>query len=69
MPEIMKLFGSTKKFIDKAKDGENEPSLEVVKVVLVQCNLLDNQCQQKLEVLYTFMSNKSYLLNAEPSKL
>ena len=45
------------------------PSLEVFKVVLVQCNLLDNQYQQNSEVLYTFMSNKSYtcLLNVEPS--
>ena len=41
----MKLFCSTKK-IDK-KDGENVPSLEVVEVVLVQCNLVDNQYQHK----------------------
>ena len=32
-------------------------SLEVVEVVLVQCNLADNQYQQKSEVLYTFMPN------------
>ena len=34
-------------------------------MVLVQCNLVDNQYQQKPEVLYIFMSNKSYayLLN------
>ena len=31
----MKLFGSTKKVIDKTKNGEKEPSLEVVGVVLV----------------------------------
>ena len=41
MPETMKLFGSTKKTIDKTKNGENVPSLEVVEVVLVQCNLVD----------------------------
>ena len=47
------------------------PSLEVVEVGLVQCNLVDNQYQQKSEVLYTFMPNKSYanLLNVEPSNL
>ena len=41
------------------------PSLEVAEIVLVQCNLVDNQYQQKSEVLYTFTSNKSYayLLN------
>ena len=46
-------------------------SLEVVEVVLVQCNLVDNQYQQKSGVLYTFTSNKSYayLLNVEPSNL
>ena len=47
------------------------PSLEVVEVVLVQCNLLHNHYQQKSEVLYTFMPNKSYpfLSNVEPSIL
>ena len=38
----MKLFGSTKKLIDKTKNGENIPSLQVVEVALVQCNLVDN---------------------------
>ena len=37
------LFGSTKKLIDKTKSGEQVPSLEVVEVFLVQCNLVDNQ--------------------------
>ena len=57
----MKLFGST---TDKTKNGENVSSLEVV---LVHCNLVDNQYQLKSEVLFTFMPNKSYayLLNAE----
>ena len=33
MSETMKLFGSTKKLIEKAKNGENVPILEVFKVV------------------------------------
>ena len=41
-PETVKLFGSTNKLINQKKNGENAPSLEVVKVVLVQCNLVDN---------------------------
>ena len=47
------------------------PSLEVVEVVLIQCNLVDKEYQQTCEVLYTFTSNKSYayLLNVEPNKL
>ena len=44
-PETMKLFASAKKLIDKTKNGENVPSLEVVEVVLVQCHLVDNQYQ------------------------
>ena len=71
MPETMKLFGSTKKLIDKTKNGEKVPSLEEAEVVLVQCNLVDNKYQQKSEVLYTFTPNKSYvyLLKVEPSNL
>ena len=69
--ETMKLFGSTKELIDKTKNGEKVPSLEVAEVLLVQCNLVDNQCQQKSEILYTFTPNKSYvyLLNVKPSNL
>ena len=71
MPETMNLFGSTKKLIDKTKNGEKVPSLEEAEVVLVQCNLVDNKYQQKSEVLYTFTPNKSYvyLLKVEPSNL
>ena len=53
-PETIKLFGSTKKLINKTKNGEKVPSLEVVEIFLIQCNLVDNQYQQKPEVLYTF---------------
>ena len=63
-------MGAQKK-IDKTENGENVLSLEVVEVVLVHCNLVDNQYQQKSEVLHFFMPNKSYayLLNVEPHKL
>ena len=56
---------------DKTKNGEKWPSLEVAEVFSVQCNLGDNQYQQKSEVLHTFIANKShgYLLNVEPSNL
>ena len=50
----MKLFDSIKWSIDKTKNKENIPSLEVVEVVLVQCNLVDDQYQQKSEVLYFY---------------
>ena len=69
-PEI-KLFGSTKKLIDKTKTGQNNLSLKVIEVVLVQCNLVHIQYQEKFEILYTFRPNKSYacLLNVGPSNL
>ena len=56
-PETVELFGSTKKLIDKTKNGENEPRLQIAEIVLVQGNLVDNQYQQKFEVL---IPSKSY---------
>ena len=47
-PETIKLSDRTKKLIDNTKNGKNVPSLEVV---LVQCNLVDNQYQQRSQVL------------------
>ena len=43
-PSTMKLLGSTGNLIDKRKDGEIIPTLEVSEV-LVQCNLVDEQYQ------------------------
>ena len=40
--KTMKLLGSTKKDVDKDKDGEDEPKLESAEVVLVYCNLVNN---------------------------
>ena len=70
-PEKTKLFGSTKKLIHKTKCSKKVLSLDEVEVVLVQCNLVDNQYQQKPEVFYTFTANSfyGYLLNVEPSNL
>ena len=54
--------------MDKTKIREKVPSLEAV---LIQCNLADNQYQQKSEVLHILTPNKSYayLLNVKPSNL
>ena len=49
--KTMKLYGSTKKLIGKTKNGEQVPNFEVVEVVLVQCNLVDHQYQQKYTLL------------------
>ena len=49
-PETMKLWGSTKKDVDKDKDGENVAKLESVEVVLVHCNLFKNDYQHSSKV-------------------
>ena len=41
-PETMRLLGSTKKDVDKDKNGEDVPKTESVEVVLVHCNLVKN---------------------------
>ena len=56
----MKLLGSTKKDIDQNKDGEIVPKLESLEVVLVHCNLVNNNYQQASKVLFTFAPNKQY---------
>ena len=48
----MQLSGNSKNVIDKSKDGEIVPRLETVKVVLVQCNLVNNNYQQTSKVLF-----------------
>ena len=45
-PETMKLLGSTKNKITKDKNGENVPHLEITEVVLVYCDIVNNDYQQ-----------------------
>ena len=45
-PETMKLLGSTKNKITKDKNDENIPHLEITEVVLVHCDIVNNDCQQ-----------------------
>ena len=59
-PETMKLLGSTENKITKDKNGENVPHLEITEVVLVHCNIVNNDYQQDSRVLYTFVPNKSF---------
>ena len=48
----MTLLGSSKKDIDQDKDGEIVPILEAVEVVLVHCNLVNNNYQQASSIIY-----------------
>ena len=46
----MKLLGSSKSKIAK-NNGENVPHLEITEVVLVHCNIVNNNYEQKSRVL------------------
>ena len=59
-PETMKLLGSTKSKIKKDKNGKNVPNLEITEVVLVNCNIANDNYQQKSRVLYAFVPNNSF---------
>ena len=56
----MKLLGSAENKINKDKNGENVPPLEIVELVLVNCNLANNDYQQNSRILYTFVPNKTF---------
>ena len=66
MPQTMRLLVSTEKKIDKDKNGENLPRLEITEVV--NCNMVNNDYQQNSRVLYTFVPSKSLgqLLDISP---
>ena len=56
----MNLLGSTKNKITKDKNGENVPHLEIAEVVLVHCDIVNNDYQQVSRVLYTFVPTKLF---------
>ena len=68
-PETMKLLGSTESKITKDKNSENVPHLEIVELVLVHCNLVNNDYQQDSRILFTFVPNKTFgsLLEISPT--
>ena len=68
-PEIMKLLRSTKNKISKSKSGENVLHLEITEVILVHCDIVNNDYQQDSRKLYTFVPNKSFgsLLEISPT--
>ena len=59
-PETIKLLGSTKKDVEKDKDGQNVPKLESVEVFLVHYNIVNNNYQKACKVLFTFVPNKQF---------
>ena len=67
--ETMKLLGSTESKITKDKNGKNVPHLEIVELVLVHCNLANNDYQQDSRISYSFALNKTFgsLLEISPT--
>ena len=60
MQETMKLTGSTKSKITENENDENVPNLEITEIVLIHCNIIDNNYQRNSRVLYTFVPNKLF---------
>ena len=56
----MKLLGSTKIKITNDKNGENVLHLEIVELVLIHCNIVNNNYQQNSRILYIFVPNKPF---------
>ena len=68
-PETIKLLGRTENKITKDKNGENVPHLEITELVLVRCDIVNNDYQQDSRVVYAFVSNKPFasLLGISPA--
>ena len=56
----MELTRSTKSKINENENGENVPHLEIIKVVLLHCNIVSNNYQQKSRILNTFFPNELF---------
>ena len=69
IPETIKLLGSTKNKVTKDKNGENVPHLQITELVLVHCNIVNNDYQQDSRVLSTFFPGKPFgsLLEISPT--
>ena len=65
----MKLLGSSKNKITKNINDENVPHSEITEVILVHCNMVNNDYQQDSRVLYTFVPSKPFgsLLDISPT--
>ena len=58
----MKLLGRTENKITNDKNSENVLHFEITEVVLVHCNIVNNDYQQDSRVLYTFVPNKPFVV-------
>ena len=56
----MKLLGSTISKIAKNENDKNVYNLETIEVILVHCNIFNNDYQHDSRIVYTFVPNKSF---------
>ena len=56
----MMWLGSTKRKISKNENSNNKRNLEIAEVVLVHCNIVNNDFHQVSKVLYAFVVNKLF---------
>ena len=56
----MKLLGSTKSKINRYKNRENVTHLEITEVLLIHCNIVNNNYRHNSIVLCEFAPNKSF---------
>ena len=56
----MKLFGSADNKITKDKNGKDVPHFQIKLIVLVHCNIVNNDYQKDSRVLYAFVPNKPF---------
>ena len=56
----MKLLGNTESKITKDKNRKNMPHLGSYELVLVHCNLVNDDYQQDSRILYKFVPNKPF---------
>ena len=58
-PETIKLLRSTKSKVNKDETGKKVRHLDIIEVVLIHCNVVNNNYQQDW-VLYTFGPNRLF---------
>ena len=58
--ETMKLLGSSEKVISKDKNGENVPELKILDVILMHCNVVNNNYQQVSKFSFSFVPDKKF---------
>ena len=70
-PEKMKILRSNESKITKVENSKNVPRLQITEVLLIHCNIVNNNYHQDSRALYTFLPNKSFgqLLDISPKIL